>query len=397
MFPSSTSNLFQPAGRSSSVVSKTVKMHIEHRPPPLKLTQRKLIDISEKYASSKKNGLPSPFPLRRGVRYPTRETNRVLKKSSPKEPKFFIDTPTTPLIPQLLDFKEKSLIEGRFHNRLWIPNPSAIDAESFYIKAATYLFNLDHEGGKDSKGKQKSSGKDKAVRFLQHLNLDVSADSINKLYRILACDLARPETSLYEISYTERGIEANYLTAFQSYSPDNDIEQLYYIDHTWTTLYVVPDEKDIESFKKSRTVYDSTGLSNINFEDSFLDGWAELVTAFIRAENKLSNAKQDFVKKKYGIKKEDVGLVESTAQTGYNLWQIENEQTLLAHSNDWREGIPAYKHFSEPDLENINDSKGLFIPLPKIHFKYDPNNYPPEESGDTVTKIPDGQFYGVID
>ena len=233
---------------------------------------------------------------------------------------------------------------------------------------------------------------------MEHLDFDLSAASINQFYEMLACDLANPDKSLYKISYTEHGIQANYLTAFQSNSPRNTENQLYYVDHTWITSYVVPDEKDRQSFKNSRTVYNPAVQSNINLELSFLDGWAELVTAYVRGQNELSHAKQAFVKEKYGIKKEDVDLTELTAQTGHNLWQIEDEQVLLAHSNDWREGIPAYKaHLSKPALENMNDSKELFIPLPNSHFKYDPSHYPVEGSENPVTRIPSGQFYGVLD
>ena len=149
MLPFSTYPLSPPSATPSR---KCVKMHIEHRPPPLKLTKQKLSLIQEKQAYADKHGLLSPFSRIREVRYPNREINRYLDKNSILEPKFLIDTPENPIISQLFRLKQDSLIEGTFHNRFWIPNPSAIDAESFYIKAGTYLFNLDHKGRVNSKG-----------------------------------------------------------------------------------------------------------------------------------------------------------------------------------------------------------------------------------------------------
>ena len=56
---------------------------------------------------------------------------------------------------------------------------------------------------------------------------------------MLACDLANPAKSLYQVKYTDRGIRAHYLTAFKSCAQNLE-EELVFIDHSWQTNYVTP-------------------------------------------------------------------------------------------------------------------------------------------------------------
>ena len=149
------------------------------------------------------------------------------------------DSADNPLMDQLRTLKQKAIDLDRLHHDFWIANPACIDVEAFNAKAITYFLNPTHQGGFTSDGRKKSSGRDKAVYFKKHTGFGQDADSVNKVYNMLACDLANPAKSLYQVKYTDRGIRAHYLTAVKSCAPNLE-EELVFIDHSWQTNYVTP-------------------------------------------------------------------------------------------------------------------------------------------------------------
>lgn len=400
--PSATDSLFGPRRRPTAQFSRSqmyVKMQLEFRPPPLKLTPERFTFIKNKHDLSKELGLSSPFPPRRAVIYPSR-TNSLARNDNPSM-KTLVDTADDPLMEQLRRFKEECLADGTIHKRFWIPNPAAIDSEFFDIKTITYALNLEHQGELDEKGVRKSSGGDKAIQFLIHTGLGRNPESVNALYNLLACDLANPEKSLYEVSSTDRHMQAKYLTAFQSCAPDGEPE-LYFIDHSWRTDFVTPDKEDLKNFKSSQLIYGDD--VSMNMEHPFIDGWAQINTFFARPRSELSRVKKSFVDRRYGPNNRDVTIGDPLPQKNFDLWRIPGKKELIKHSDDWRKAIPAYSvHFPKESPEFIRDPVRVFLPLPKINFQYNAENYPlspefpSEESGTPVALLPYGQFYGVVE
>ena len=357
--------------------------HYGYKHPPRLLTQEKSDALVNFYKTEKQRTGKTPYTARKAAWYPSSGEDVEYKNVITTEIVFSEDED---IYERLLRFKEITQELGRLHCDFWVANPLAVDSQNFDIKALTYALNLYHTGGLDSKGKITSSGKDKAYYFEKHAGLTQNAESVNKLYNRVLCDMARPRQSLFKITYTARGIKATYLSPFIS---TKDPTKVLYLSHTWQTPYISLLPQDLKNINISQEQLTKTLSLSLPLTEGLMnpviDGWADLVTVQILKEKKLSVLQRKFINNRYGPGDRDVGVEIPHQNKDFGEWRIPDEPTLLLQSDDWRKAIPASKYLG-PDVYHY---------LPDSHYKYQAINYPGDFEYTTIQTAPLGDLYGI--
>lgn len=351
--------------RTSSVLLQNTQpirpivAQLERRKPPLKASKKK-IDI----LLNTENKTLSAWRQAQGSQ---------ISKSAQVYAKVplltWTDTAEDPLVEKLTQLKEDYRASGPFNfpRKFWVVNPYAIDVDIFDEKVITFVLNALH-----------SQNKGRSFLFEKHGNFTLTAESVNKLYDWLAFRLLDCENNLYSITYTSYGIKATYISAFESIATPG---QILYINHTWFTSYVFPEEGDLKAFPST---YDFK-------EGPLLDGWAKLITMYGQYDKNLNVGAKDFVKRKHN---QDLQPIFESAEKEKGSFRIENENTLLSCPQDWRRLL-----LNKPE-------KPLFHYPPASHYSYNPNDFPngidsigPKEGGEVteIAKLPFGEFYGIKD
>lgn len=103
--------------------AKVIRMQVEHRLPPLKLTQEENNIIIQKMRAAADKKERAPFMKEKRVNYPQRST----AFSDFKPLKKFQDTANNSIVKQMFELKEKSIKCNRIAYDYFIVSPDSFD------------------------------------------------------------------------------------------------------------------------------------------------------------------------------------------------------------------------------------------------------------------------------
>ena len=364
--PSSTTLVSRIAQQRHSLtpyLRRNVVAHIEMRTPPTPLTQEYDEYRVRRYDESVARGEDNLFVKERRLLYPMRADaarkevdktllffedqpdypdrfieNSLAKQNDLKYTLRFVDTEENPIVDQMLKLKRAAKKKGRLSYDYFVVNPFPIDMRSVLEKSITYFLNTEHKGKfiKMKRGEEirTSDGSGKSIIFIKctPFRRD-NAESINDLYNWIVEELFDYQETLFEVRFTDYGIQNTYISAFMSIDSDGD-EHLMFMKHTWQSSFQFLSKKDIQVLTEKNLL-----PPNFSPDEPPRDGWGKLITNFILPFQNLSPDERDFAKRKYLNKDSSVKEVVTPFADQYeqelNNWQIKNEETLSRCAEDW--------------------------------------------------------------